>query len=395
MATGALFFDVAKAFDKVWHNGLIYKLYQLKVPDSLVLILRDFLTNRTFRYRVDGTYSSPRPIRAGVPQGSVLSPLLFSLYINDIPRSPQVELALFADDTALYHSGYHAGYVIRALQRAVTDLGEWFRRWRIEVNPEKSAAVYFTRGVFASQTSRLRLDPITLYGRPIPWEKTAKYLGVTLDRRMTFAPHIARVRNTAALYLGRLFYLIGRKSKMSLRNKLTLYQACIRPVMTYASPVFAHVAPSLLKKLQTLQNRFMRNAAAAPWYVRTLNLHRDLRLPTIADFMKQASRRFFDKAANHANPLIAQAAAYSCQEDVVARFRRPRNVLHDPDDAITAYNSRLTQHISTQSRTSSFHRTRRRVRGPLYHFGRHRHVPGRFSPVLPDGRGPSRGPSLL
>lgn len=72
--TGALFFNIAKAFDKVWHNDLIYKLYQLGVPDRLVLILRDFLSNRTFRYRIEGALSSPHPIRAGVPQGSVLSP---------------------------------------------------------------------------------------------------------------------------------------------------------------------------------------------------------------------------------------------------------------------------------------------------------------------------------
>jgi hypothetical protein len=70
MGTGALFFDVAKAFDKVWHNGLLYKLYKLKIPDSLVLILRDYLSNRYFRFRVEGTRSSPRPLRAGVPQGS-------------------------------------------------------------------------------------------------------------------------------------------------------------------------------------------------------------------------------------------------------------------------------------------------------------------------------------
>ncbi|WP_419894692.1 reverse transcriptase domain-containing protein, partial [Proteus faecis] len=71
--TGSLFFDVAKAFDRVWHAGLIFKLANMGLPDSLVRILKNFLSNRTFRYRLEGCLSSPHPIRAGVPQGSVLA----------------------------------------------------------------------------------------------------------------------------------------------------------------------------------------------------------------------------------------------------------------------------------------------------------------------------------
>ncbi|CAH2049018.1 unnamed protein product, partial [Iphiclides podalirius] len=94
ISTGALFFDVAKAFDKVWHNDLLYKLYTLKVPDRLVHTIRAFLLNRSFRYRVEGTLSTSRRLTAGVPQGSCLSPLLFTLYTSDIPRDPHVNLAL-------------------------------------------------------------------------------------------------------------------------------------------------------------------------------------------------------------------------------------------------------------------------------------------------------------
>ncbi|GBP44022.1 Probable RNA-directed DNA polymerase from transposon BS [Eumeta japonica] len=99
--TVAVFFDVAKAFDKVWHAGLIYKLHQLQVPDRLVFIIQQYLTNRHFSFRHEKSISAKRLITAGVPQGSTLSPLLYSAYTNDIPR-PQtgVQLALFADDTA-------------------------------------------------------------------------------------------------------------------------------------------------------------------------------------------------------------------------------------------------------------------------------------------------------
>ncbi|GBP91125.1 Probable RNA-directed DNA polymerase from transposon BS [Eumeta japonica] len=99
--TVAVFFDVAKAFDKVWHTGLIYKLHQSQVPDRLVFIIHQYLTKRHFSFRHENSTFAKRLIRAGIPQGSTLSPLLYSAYTNDIPH-PQtsVQLALFANDTA-------------------------------------------------------------------------------------------------------------------------------------------------------------------------------------------------------------------------------------------------------------------------------------------------------
>ncbi|GBP98589.1 Probable RNA-directed DNA polymerase from transposon BS [Eumeta japonica] len=142
--TVAVFFDVAKAFDRVWHAGLKYKLYKLELPDRLVIIIHHYISNRHFSFRLDNTYSSMRPIRAGVPQGSTLSPLLYSAYVNDIPRpSTGVQLALFADDTALYLRSNCIRNILPRLQRAIDELTQWLRLWRIDVNPEKSASIYF------------------------------------------------------------------------------------------------------------------------------------------------------------------------------------------------------------------------------------------------------------
>lgn len=342
--TGALFFDVAKAFDKVWHNGLVYKLHSMGVPDGLVHIIRDYLTDRTFRYRVEGTLSSPHPLHSGVPQGSVLSPTLFSLYTSDIPHPPNVELALFADDTALYTSHSNQSVLTKLLQKAANILGVWFRKWRIEVNPEKSAAVHFTRTrrTLIPRPSRT-LGQILMFDKLIPWVKHVKYLGVTLDSGLTFQRHITTVRNRAAFILGRLHPLINRRSKMNLRHKVTLYKVCIRPVMTYASIVFAHASPSNLRKFQVLQNRFIRNATGAPPYCRNVDLHRDVQLPTIAQWMKQASKRYFEAAPSHPNPLVRQAVNYQPDPRVRPRFRRPKNVLIDPDDLITVANAPVTQ----------------------------------------------------
>ncbi|XP_048003890.1 uncharacterized protein LOC125240087 [Leguminivora glycinivorella] len=194
LKTGAIFLDVSKAFDGVWHSGLIYKLYQLGIPDRLLHLVADFLSNRLFRYRVESTLSAPHPIRAGVPQGSALSPLLYSLYTNDIPHTPLVELALFADDTALYFTHHTDTVIHKHLQRATNALAYWCKLWRIEVNPDKSSA---TIGFHPTNTHHRNMRHITLNNTPKHFTTHTKYLGVTLDYKMSFREHIAKVKEKA------------------------------------------------------------------------------------------------------------------------------------------------------------------------------------------------------
>ncbi|GBP55071.1 RNA-directed DNA polymerase from mobile element jockey [Eumeta japonica] len=118
--------------------------------------------------------------------------------------------------------------------------------------------------------------PLRINNAPIPWQHTYKYLGITLDRNLHFRDHIKRVRKTAIFYQSRLKGMLGRYSKLSLRNKRTLYLMCIRTVLTYASPVFAH-APKTLKKLQVLQNKFCRTATNAHWCVKKFSPPQGLR----------------------------------------------------------------------------------------------------------------------
>ncbi|PSN42154.1 RNA-directed DNA polymerase from mobile element jockey [Blattella germanica] len=115
--TLGVFLDIEKAFDKTWHEGLIYKLIKYDFPSQLVKIIACFLNNRKFRVNHNGGESSTTNIQAGVPQGSVLAPILYNIYTSDIPTSPQVNLALYADDTAIYTSNRNLRYARLTLQR--------------------------------------------------------------------------------------------------------------------------------------------------------------------------------------------------------------------------------------------------------------------------------------
>ncbi|XP_063538128.1 uncharacterized protein LOC134747433 [Cydia strobilella] len=125
---------------------------------------------------------------------TVLSPTLFSLYVNDMPKIPGVNYALFADDTAFYASSRSPARLTSLLQRAADSLGDWFNRWRIEVNSDKSVAILFTSKNGGLQHTQNNYDKIKLFNKPIQWSENAKYLGVTMDSRLNFHRHIKTVR---------------------------------------------------------------------------------------------------------------------------------------------------------------------------------------------------------
>ncbi|GBP60105.1 Probable RNA-directed DNA polymerase from transposon BS [Eumeta japonica] len=159
-----------------------------------------------------------------------------------------------------------------------------------------------------------------------------KYLRVTLDKNLHFRDHIERVRNTALFYKARLEAMLGRKSKLSRRNKRTIYKMCIRTVMTYVSRLRSRRSKAL-HRLQVIHNKFCRAATDTHWCVRNSILHRDLELPLFPN-MKDASKRFFDIAGSHPNALLRAAVGYQ-PPPPIHLIRRPRNVLTDPPDALT------------------------------------------------------------
>jgi hypothetical protein len=125
MLTAAVFLDIEKAFDTTWYPGLLYKLSELWFLARLIKLTSSFLTNIRFKVSVEGELSSPRKIVAGVPQGSILAPVLYGLYINDAPTPPGIHLALFADDTCIYATENHECCVFNKLQCGLTAVGSW------------------------------------------------------------------------------------------------------------------------------------------------------------------------------------------------------------------------------------------------------------------------------
>ena len=160
---GAIFIDVEKAFDSVWHDGLRYKLMNGSLPGKMVRLMSSFLSDRTIKVNCCNNCSEEVTINAGTPQGSVLSPLRFIIYVNDIPdmSSLNVRLSQFADDMGIWAHATNAKWVKAKLSNALKLIEAWCSKWRIKLNAGKTQLIVFSVG------PKPELIDLELFGEPI------------------------------------------------------------------------------------------------------------------------------------------------------------------------------------------------------------------------------------
>ncbi|KAL4141492.1 hypothetical protein QTP88_004122 [Uroleucon formosanum] len=177
-----VFLDISQAFDRVWHEGLLYKIKPIFHP-TYYLLIKSYLIDRYFQVRVGTSLSGTAKINSGVPQGGILSPTLFNIYASDQPTSPNTTVAEFADDKAIISIHENPHIASQNLQLHLDLMSDWYKKWRIKVNQSKSQHTTFT----------LRIPPCPSVSPDnilIPPSQSAKYLGLTVDRRLTWSHHI-------------------------------------------------------------------------------------------------------------------------------------------------------------------------------------------------------------
>lgn len=288
LSTGMILIDIEKAFDRVWHNGLLHKLVKIRTPHYLIKVIASFLTDRTMSVKVQNSLSSTINIKFGVPQGAVLSPTLYNIYTYDAPTPVECEIAQYADDTAFMCTSRFAKVIVRNLTKTFKRYHRYFKLWKISVNNSKTQAIFFSK----RRTKQLPQRPFIAGTENIAWNSPVKYLGLLLDSRLTFQQHIIYVSEKTFKAIKILYSLLNRKSKLNLNNKLLLHKVCLRPVMTYAAPIIKSVAKSHIQKLQVAQNKILRIIMNAPRYTRTADLHEELNIERIDELIDRLSDNF-------------------------------------------------------------------------------------------------------
>ena len=265
-----IFLDISKYFDKIWHEGLLYKCKnEFFISDNLLSWLRSYLTNRTQKVRIGDALSSTKTICSGVPQGSVLGPLLALMYLNGLTNKVTNNVLLYADDTSLYasHTRQDADTVRQSLQQDLNEICEYGKQWAITFNPSKTIQQFFTR--------KTNNDPpvLTFGGQPIHVTDNHKHLGLTFSKDLRFHTHINDILRKMNIALSPIYPI----AKFLTRSTLTkLYTMYIRPYHDYCAIVFdGHVTTSDELRLERIQNRIARLAIGVPLRTSTEKLRLD------------------------------------------------------------------------------------------------------------------------
>lgn len=308
-----VFLDVAQAFDKVWHEGLILKLRRM-LPKSYADILQSYITDRVFRIRQEDAYSEINEIKAGVPQGSVLGPVLYLLYTSDIPELDNNTIATFADDTAIMGVGATHAEAAEKVQVAISKIHDWTVQWRIKLNETKSVHVNFTN-------KKEEYHPIVINNKIIPYENTAKYLGMTLDAKLRWKAHVKKKKDELELRYKRMYWLLGRHSTVTVHNKILLYKQVLMPVWTYGIQLWGCTKKSNIEIIQRFQNKVLRGIVNAPWYIRNDDLHRDLRIEFVNKVIQKFAEAHEQRLHHHVN---VEAIQLLDNTDLVRRLKRKK-----------------------------------------------------------------------
>lgn len=282
-----VYVDLQSAFDKLWVDGLLYKLARAGLCGALMRWLHAYLTSRTARVRVNGVLSDSLPLLGGVPQGSVLSPLLFNLMLMDIPRMDGVATFLYADDVTICCSGPTVREAKALLHRYLTVFHSYCETWGLMVNPQKSVFQYFTR-------KRVAIPTLRYNNCVLRYQRTHRILGLLFDApRLRWAPHIRYLRADIIRRISLLKHLASPNWGASCRFLRQFYCAYIRAKLDYGCVLYRTASDSLLSRLDPLQNTCLRLILGARRTTPVLSLQVETTLLPLSLRRLYLAARFF------------------------------------------------------------------------------------------------------
>ena len=288
--------DVAKAFGKVWHLGLKYKITTQELPNNFTSFLCNFLDNREAKIIIGNQIGPSIKLCCGVPQGSNLSPTLYTIYTADMPPPVHGEYVAYADDVTqiIRHPGKGKQMMARITTHAIEQINEYEKKLKIKTNTQKLMIIHI---------ARKNPTPITVNNVPIQYSNQGKILGLTITRT-GIAKHVKQRKQTAQSQLTKL----RRFSKMDTKIQLHLYKALIRPHLEYPPIPLNTNSKSSQLKLQAVQNKAIRRASKQlpPYTTKIQELHELYNIEPLNIRTHSQAQRVWTKLEEMEDPLFSK-----------------------------------------------------------------------------------------
>ena len=290
----AVFLDLSKAFDRVWHRGLLFKLKQLGISGPLLSWIESYLSNRHQRVVIDGQCSEWIKTECGVPQGSILGPLLFLVFVNDIVTGIQTNIRLFADDTSLFHAIMDSHTTQNLLNQDLQKISDWATQWLMVFNVLKNEVM-----TLSLRSNRPPQPPLFFNGTPLKEVTEHTHLGLTLSSNMSWKPHVDRICRRAGQRNNILRKLKFRLPRKTLEN---LYKSLVRPILEYGNVVFDDGSIVLSQRLESIQLDAARTCTGALFSTNGNSILGELGWSPLADRRKNHKLLMFYKMVNNLVP---------------------------------------------------------------------------------------------
>ena len=249
-----IFLDISQAFDSIRHDALLYKIQNLEINGNLACFIKKLISNRHIRVRNQNINSSRYNTSIGVPQGSVISPTLFNIYINDLllnENIPTLDYSKFADDLAIWVSDFDPIQCLQKAQKALMAIENWSKKWNLAFSPNKSKAMYISR-------KKLPNNDLKLNNVNIEFVNTHKFLGLIIDRSLTWKAHIKHIKQRCESDLRLLTILSAQKWGADFVTLRKLYISLIQSKISYGLFIYNTACKTNFKMLNTIQTTACR-----------------------------------------------------------------------------------------------------------------------------------------
>ena len=261
-----IYLDFEKAYDAVPANSILLKGLYIGLSKHTVLWLKAFLHQRTFQVKVNDCLSKVYSQERGIPQGSVISPSLFNIFVHDLPKQMKhSKISQFADDVAIWKSSRNVKFACRQLNLDLNNIVSWCKTWGAKLSSRKTKAMIFTHRQY--NTPKLKLE-----STDIEIVQNLTFLGLIFDSRLSWKPHIDNINTRCNKRLNVLKCIVGSDWGSDTASLLLLFRALIRPIIDYGCEVYDSAKATVKRKLDTIQLNALKICTGTTYFTSLASL---------------------------------------------------------------------------------------------------------------------------